>query len=87
MANFKNEKDRRTNRLSVSLNDADNLQLMTLAKVVGKPPAVVVREILIDYLSSHKEEIDEAQRAADAYHASLNFLRPRQLVLFPEEES
>lgn len=87
MPKIKNEKDRRTNRLMVSLNDAENFQLTRLAKVVGKPTAVVVREILTDYLFTHKDEIEAADRAADAYHASLRTLRSRQTVLFPEEES
>lgn len=87
MAKTKDEKDRRTNRLMVSLTDAENFQLTRLAKVVNKPTAVVVREILTDYLDVHKDEIDEADRAADAYHASLKNLRPRQTMLFALEDS
>lgn len=87
MAKTKDEKDRREKRMMVSLTDAEKFQLMRLAKVVGKPPAVVVREILTDYLATNKDEIDEADRAADAYHASLQNLRPRQTVLFALEDS
>ena len=87
MPKIKDEKDRRESRLMVSLTDAENFQLTRLAKVIGKPTAVVVREILMDYLDAHKDEIDEADRAANAYHASLKNLRPRQTVLFALEDS
>ena len=87
MPKIKDEKDRRESRLMVSLTDAEKFQLTRLAKVIGKPTAVVVREILMDYLDAHKDEIDEADRAANAYHASLKNLRPRQTVLFALEDS
>lgn len=87
MAKTKDEKDLRNRRLMVSLTDAEKFQLTRLAKVVKKPIAVVVREILTDYLDVHKDEIDEADRAADAYYTSLKNLRPRQTVLFALEDS
>ena len=40
MAKPKDEKDRRTKRIMVSLTDTEKFQLMTLAKVAGKPAAV-----------------------------------------------
>ena len=85
MAKPKDEKDRRTKRIMVSLTDTEKFQLMTLAKVAGKPAAVIAREILTDYLSTHKNEIEEADRAADAYHASLKTLRFSQTSLFTED--
>ena len=86
MAKPKDEKDRRTKRIMVSLTGTEYFQLTTLAKVAGKLPAVIAREILTDYLSAHKEEIEAADRAADAYQKSLKPLRLRQTSLFPEEE-
>lgn len=87
MAKTKDEKDRCTNRLMLSLTDADNAALTRLAKVLSKPTAVVVREIVTAYLDVHKDEIDEAYRTVDAYHALLKNLRPRQAALFAPEES
>ena len=86
MAKTKNEKDRRTNRLMLSLTADEHNQLDTLAKVIGKPPAVVVREILTDFLSTRSKEIAEANRAAAAYHASIKNLNVRQTSLFTEED-
>ena len=86
MAKPKDEKDRRTNRLMLSLTDDEHNQLWTLAKVIGKPPAVVVREILTDFLSTRSKEIAEANRAAAAYHASIKNLHVRQTSLFAQEE-
>ncbi len=79
-------KERRLKRVMVSLTDTEFNQLTTLAKVEAKPPAVVVREILADYLVTHKKKIDEALLAADAYHASLKNLS-RQISLFTEDDS
>lgn len=77
---------KRDKRVMLSLTNEVNDRLLTLAKIERKPPAVVAREIIIDYLESRKDKIDEAQRAADAYHASLKNLRSyEQLSIFPEE--
>ncbi len=78
-------KERREKRVAISLTQDLHTRLVSLAKITGKPPAVVVREILTDYLDTRAEEITEAQKAAEAYHTSLKNLRYRQPSLFSEE--
>lgn len=79
-------KETRKKRLMLSLTDTEFHQLSALAKVKNMPPAVVVREVLADYLTVHKADITEAVAAADAYHTSLEKLS-RQTTLFPLDTS
>ena len=80
-------RERREKRVAISLTTNLHTRLVSLSKITGKPPAVVARDILTDYLDTRAEEIAEAQKAAEAYHASLKKLRYRQPSLFSEEDS
>lgn len=81
------QRERKDKRVALALTAEINERLITLAKVEGKPPAVVAREIVTDYLLSHANEISEAQKAADAYHASLKKIQDRRISLFDDEDN
>lgn len=67
------------------MTQGDYDRLVALAKVTGKLPAVVVRNIVIEYLDAHAKDIDEAQKAAATYQAALQSLNTRTFSLFEEE--
>ena len=78
------EKARRDNRLMVSLTESEKTQRQLLASVLKSKPATVVHEIVADYLAKHREEIEAAGKAADAYHASIKNLG--NISLFDDED-
>lgn len=79
-------KGRREKRIALTLTTGDYNRLVTFAKVTGKLPAVAARNILIEYLDSHAQDIDEAQKAAATYQAALKNLNAHTISLFSEED-
>ena len=71
-------------RIALTMTIGDYNRLVTFANVTGKPPAVAARNILIEYLDNHAQDIDEAQKAAATYHAALKNLNTRAISLFAE---
>ena len=76
---------RREKRIALTMTIGDYNRLVTFAKVTGKPPAVAARNILIEYLDTHAQDIDAATRAAANYQAALKNLNTRTVSLFSEE--
>lgn len=72
-------------RIALTVTEDLNARLVELAEIEGKPPAAVVREILIDYLDTNAEEINKAKRAHSTYTSIMKRLR-RQQSLFDDEE-
>lgn len=64
-------------RVALSLTQELNANLVTLSKLEGKKPAVLVRDILSEYLSTRHAEIIEAQKADEAYQRSLEMIRKK----------
>ena len=62
-------------RVALSLDKSLNERLATLARLEGKPPAVLAREILRNYLDSRAQLIEEAKQAEAAYQQSLEQIR------------
>ena len=71
---MKETKNRRQRRLALALTQEDYDRLEVLAKVTGSLPAVVVRNVLVEYLDTHADEISEAQKAIAIYQSAIQNL-------------
>ena len=54
---------------------SDRDKLFALAAVKGKPASTLAREIVLEYLSKHAEEIRAAQTAGETYQQTIAEIR------------
>lgn len=55
--------DPKSGRVKLSLTQANYAKLFALAKLDGKPAAVIVREVVEEYLASRAADISDTQAA------------------------
>lgn len=81
------EKENHTRKIAIGLKPSDYSRLEVLAKTIGKPPAVTVRDIIVQYLDTHADDIIKAQEAASAYNNAMMILNGKnQISLFNDDD-
>lgn len=79
-------KENHTRKIAIGLKPSDYARLEVLAKTIGKPPAVAVRDIIVQYLDNHADDIIKAQEAADAWNNAMMILNGKnQISLFDDD--